>query len=169
MVKFCCGQICSRMRLSLFPLKSPVFPGSHIGISVPQMCKNQQFSSWHGRLSSAVPLGQQQGLASILPPHPVSPPHLCAQSQPDPFMEPPLPSALPFCASWNPHFHLHPPGSSPKCLPVLPTPPCCTFPFSVLHFPLVLLRSLNCMCFYCLFPCFCYGCRTSLSMVAPDR
>lgn len=79
MVKFCCGRICSRMRLSLFPLKSPVFPGSHIGISVPQMCKNQQFSSLHGRLSRAVPLGQQQGLASILPPHPVSPPHLCAQ------------------------------------------------------------------------------------------
>lgn len=79
MVKFCCGQICSGMSLSLFPLESPVFPGSRIGISVPQMCKNQQFSSWHGRLSRAVPLGQWQGLASILPPHPVSPPHLCAQ------------------------------------------------------------------------------------------
>lgn len=79
MVKLCCGQICSGMCLSLFPLKSPVFPGSHIGISVPQMCKNQQLSSRHGRLSSAVPLGQQQGWASILPPHPVSPPHLCAQ------------------------------------------------------------------------------------------
>lgn len=58
MVKFRCGQICCGMRLSLFPLKSPVFPGSHIGISVPQMCKNQQFSSQHGKLSSAVPLGQ---------------------------------------------------------------------------------------------------------------
>lgn len=79
MVKLCCGQICSGMSLSLFPLKSPVFPGSRIGISVPQMCKNQQFSSRHGRLSSAVPSGKWQGLASILPTHPVSPAHLCAQ------------------------------------------------------------------------------------------
>lgn len=57
-VKFCCGQICCGMRLSSFPLTSPVFPGTHMGISVPQMCRNQQFSSRHGRLSSAVPLGQ---------------------------------------------------------------------------------------------------------------
>lgn len=109
-VKFCCIQICSRMSLSLLPLESPVFPGSRIGISVPQMCKNQQFSSWHGRLSSAVPLGQWQGLASIL--HLI----LCRLLTsvhnvpwPDPFTEPPLPSALPFCTSCNPRFHLHPP------------------------------------------------------------
>ncbi|NXT14605.1 DAAM1 protein, partial [Prunella fulvescens] len=45
---------------------------------------------------------------------------------PDPFMEPPLPSALPFCTSCNPHFHLHPPcfgTGTPKCLPMLPNPP----------------------------------------------
>lgn len=87
MVKFCCGQICSGMSLSLFPLESPVFPGSHIGISVPQICKNQRFSSparWAERSSALGPALADsrpdwwRGSASIIPPRALSLPHLPA-------------------------------------------------------------------------------------------
>ncbi|NXE76491.1 DAAM1 protein, partial [Cochlearius cochlearius] len=85
------------------------------------------------------------GLVPGLGQHPPTSPHVPSSppctpaSWLDPFMELPLPSAFPFCASFNPHhiFTCIPPISAladPECLPMLPSPPCCRPPLTVLQF-----------------------------------
>lgn len=112
-----------------------------------------------------------RGSASIIPPRALSLPHLLAHQH---FGLIHSQSCL--SLSHQPSLSVHPlilttfSCASPPCSGTgrPRVPPCAakrlchTLPLSVPQLLLVSLRSLNCMCFYCLFPCFCYGCRTSL-------